>query len=157
MLESLVSRIFPFSKRKIRLRHILHLGCLMERQAEEFYRQFADQVKDRDVRELCLEIADQERNHFGFIQDILSKWKPLVVNKSDLKAMDADGRLRRLFLSPPDPDGTKKDFIEYAMHEEEKMVYFYRNFEKEFGNEWRKTKLWRMVEEEVEKRKQLGY
>lgn len=150
MLESLIYRIFPFFRKKIRLRHILHLGSLMEKQAEQFYRQFAHQAKDMDVQELCLELAHQERKHLGLIQDILSKWKPLPINKRDLKAMDADGRLRRLFLSPPDPDGTMKDFIEYAMNEEKKMVYFYKNFEKEFANEWRKKKLWRMVEEEVE-------
>ena len=150
MLRSLVSKIFPSSQRRIRLRHILHLGSLMEKQAEAFYRQFAQQVEDADVRELCLELANEEKDHFGFIQDILSKWKPLPVNKDNLKAMDADGRLRRLFLSAPNPEGTKKDFIEYAINEEKKMVYFYRNFEKEFAHEWRKTKLWRMVEEEVE-------
>ena len=155
MLESLIYRIFPFLRKKIRLRHILHLGSLMERQAEQFYRQFAHQAQDMDVRELCLELANQEKKHFGFIQDILSKWKPLPINMRDLKAMDADGRLRGLFLSPPDPDGTKKDFMEYAMNEEKKMVYFYKNFEKEFAYEWRKTKLWRMVEEEVEHVKRL--
>jgi rubrerythrin len=127
----------------------------MERQAEEFYRECAQQAQDMEVRELCLELADQERRHFGFIQDILSKWKPLPISNRDLKAMDADGRLRRLFLSPPNPDGTKRDFIEYAMNEEKKMVQFYKNFEKEFGNEWRKTKLWRMIEEEVEHVKKL--
>ncbi|MGD8695182.1 MAG: ferritin family protein, partial [Syntrophobacterales bacterium] len=137
-------------QRKIRLRHILHLGSLMEKQAEAFYRQFAQQAKDADVRELCLELANEEKNHFGFIQNILSKWQPLPVNKHDLKAMDADGRLRRLFLSTPNPEGTKKDFIEYAINEEKKMVHFYRSFEKEFANEWRKTKLWKMIEEEVE-------
>jgi rubrerythrin len=127
----------------------------MEKQAEQFYMQFAHQANDMDVRELCLELANQERKHLGLIQDILSKWRPLPINKRDLKAMDADGRLRRLFLSPPDPDGIMKDFIEYAMNEEKKMVYFYKNFEKEFAYEWRKTKLWRMVEEEVEHVKRL--
>jgi rubrerythrin len=41
------------------------------------------------------------------------------------------------------------------MNEEKKMVHFYKNFEKEFANEWRKTKLWRMIEEEVEHVKKL--
>lgn len=150
MLRSLISRIFPSSQRRIRLRHILHLGSIMEKQAEDFYRQFARQTEDTDVRELCLELANEEKNHFGFIQDILSKWQPLPVKKDNLKAMDADGRLRSLFLSAPNPEGTKKDLIEYAINEEKKMVYFYKNFEKEFAYEWRKTKLWRMIEEEVE-------
>jgi rubrerythrin len=79
----------------------------------------------------------------------------LPVKKDNLKAMDADGRLRKLFLSAPNPEGTKTDFIEYAINEEKKMVYFYKNFEKEFAHEWRKTKLWMMIEEEVEHVKRL--
>ncbi|MGD8776943.1 MAG: ferritin family protein [Syntrophobacterales bacterium] len=155
MLRSLISKIFPSFKKRIRLRHILHLGSVMEKQAEAFYRQFAKEAQDEDVRKLCLELANEERKHFGFIQDILSRWKSLPVNKGDLKAMDADGRLRRLFLSPPNPDRTKKEFIKYAMNEEKKMVNFYMNFEKEFAHEWRKMKLWSMVKEEMEHVKKL--
>jgi len=96
----------------------------MEKQAEAFYRQFAQQTQDVDVRELCLEVANEEKTHFGFIQNILSKWKPLPVNKDNLKAMDADGRLRKLFLSVPNPEGMKRDFIEYAINEEKKWCTF---------------------------------
>ena len=35
-----------------RLRHIFYLGKLMERQAEAFYRRFAEKAQDDDLREI---------------------------------------------------------------------------------------------------------
>jgi rubrerythrin len=63
--------------------------------------------------------------------------------------MDAAGRLREIFLSPPASDATKKQMIEYAMNEEMRMVDFYRSFEKDFSNAWKEARLWEMVEEEM--------
>jgi len=100
MLRSLFSRIFPSSRREARLRHLLHLGSVMERQAEAFYRRFAVQAQDAEVSELCQELADEETNHFKLIRDILSNWKLLPIKSSDLEALDADGRLRSMFSAP---------------------------------------------------------
>jgi len=128
----------------------------MEQQAEAFYRLFAEQAHNADVRELCLRLADDEIRHFRLIENILSGWEPLPVTQSDLEAMDADGKLRNLFLSPPSPNAAKEEIIEYAMNEEEKMVAFYGSFEKEFVRMWKKMKLWDMMEEEKSHVKKLS-
>ena len=65
MPRSFFSRIFSASKKEIRLRHILQLGCLMEQQAETYYRRFAEQAQDTDVRELCLKLANEETQHYS--------------------------------------------------------------------------------------------
>jgi rubrerythrin len=44
----------------------------MERQAEVFYRRFAEQAQDDEVNELCQILADEETNHFKLIRDILT-------------------------------------------------------------------------------------
>ena len=148
MLRSLFSRTFPSSQKKIRLRHVLHLGSLMERQAEAFYRRFAKHAQNDDIKKLYLQLADEETQHFKLIDEQLSQWKSLPIGKKELEAMDADGKLRKVFSSPPSSDTTKKDIIEYALDEEKKMVAFYESFENEFTDWWKSTKLQAMVAEE---------
>lgn len=148
MLRSLFSRIFPSSQKKIKLRHVLHLGSMMERQAEAFYRRFAEHAQHDDVRDLYLQLADEEIQHFKLIDDQLSQWKSLPIGKKDFEAMDAGGKLRKVFSAPPSSNATKKDIVEYALDEEKKMVAFYESFENEFTDWWKSTKLQAMVAEE---------
>ena len=147
-MRSLFSKKFLSSRKGIRLRHVFYIGSLMERQAEAFYKRFAKQALDNDVRELCLLLANEEVQHFKLIDYQLSTWKSLPISKGDLEAMDADGKLRKMFLSPPDLNSTTKETIEYAIDQETKMVAFYESFEKEFTDWWKSTKLKAMVAEE---------
>jgi rubrerythrin len=120
----------------------------MERQAEAFYRRFAKQAQGNDVKKLCLQLADEEVQHFKLIDNQLSRWKSLPISKGDLETMDADGKLRKMFLSPPGLDSTTKEIFEYAIDQETKMVVFYESFEEEFTDWWKSTKLKAMVAEE---------
>lgn len=120
----------------------------MERQAEAFYKKFAKQVQGNDVSELCLQLADEEVQHFKLIDNQLSRWRSLPISKDDLEAMDADGKLRQMFLSPPNLDSNTKEILDYAIDQETKMVAFYESFEKEFTDWWKSTKLETMVVEE---------
>ena len=147
-MKNLFSKKFLSSRKGIRLRHVFHLGSIMERQAEAFYRRFATQIQNNDVRELCLQLADEEVQHFNMINNQLSRWKSLPMNKSDLEVMDANGKLRGMFLSPPSVDSTDEGIIEYAIAQEKKMVAFYESFEKEFTDKWKSFKLNSMVAEE---------
>lgn len=154
MLRSLFSRKSP--KKETRLRHVLYLGSLVERQAEAFYRHLAQQAYDKDVKELYLSLSKDEAKHFSFLNNILSGWKPLPATKEDLETMDAGARLRNLFSSPPSPDATVEEVTEYAMNAEKKMVIFYLDFKNEFVYEWKKIKLWKMIEEEKSHVKKLS-
>lgn len=149
MPRSWFARFFSRSDSEVRLRHVLHLGALIEKQAASFYHQFAKNANNSEVKELCLALADQEAQHFKFIQERLSRWKSLPINADNLEAMDADGWFHRLFLSPPESDTSTRAMVTYAIEEERNMVDFYRNFDKEIYNEWKRMKLWEMVEEEV--------
>ena len=150
MLRLMFSRISSPFRRKVRLRHVLHLVSLMERQAEAFYRSFAREARDADVRELCIKLADEENRHFRMIEAVLSKWPPKPPNRKDLEAIDVDGKLRTLFLSPPSSDVTKTEIIEYAMNMERKMVEFYRSFADKFTSEWKIKKLQLMEVEKIQ-------
>ena len=147
-MRSLSLNKFLSSRKGIRLRHVFHLGSLMEQQAGAFYRRFAKKTQDDNVKELCLQLADEEVQHLHLIDHQLSRWKSLPMSKSDFEAMDADGKLRKMFLSPPSSNSTNKEVIEYAIDQETKMVAFYESFEKEFTDWWKSTKLKAMVLEE---------
>ena len=147
-MRTLFSKKFVFSRKGIRLRHVFYIGTIMERQAEAFYRRFAEKAQDDDMRELYRELAEEEVQHFKLINGQLSRWKSLPIDKRDLEAMDADGKLRQMFLSPPDTNATRKEIIDYAMDQEAKMVAFYESFEKEFNDFWKSAKLQALVTEE---------
>lgn len=147
-MRSFFSKKFLSSRKGIRLRHVFYLGSLMEQQAEAFYRRFAEQTQDNDLKVLYLQLADEEVKHFKLIDYQLSKWKSLPIKKEDLEIMDADSKLRKMFLSPSSTNATKKDIIEYAIDQETKMVEFYESFENEFTDWWKSTKLQAMVAEE---------
>lgn len=147
-MRSLFSKKILSSRKGIRLRHVFYIGSLMERQAEAFYRRFAKQAQGNDVKKLCLQLADEEVQHFKLIDNQLSRWKSLPISKGDLETMDADGKLRKMFLSPPGLDSTTKEIFEYAIDQETKMVVFYESFEEEFTDWWKSTKLKAMVAEE---------
>jgi rubrerythrin len=144
----LFSTKFIFSRRGIRLRHVFYLGTLIELQAESYYRRFAEKMQDDDVRDLYTQLADEEIRHFKMIDGQLARWKSLPISQKDLNAMDADGKLRQMFLTPPDMNATKKEIIDYAINQEEKMVTFYQFFEKEFNDYWKSSKLQALVAEE---------
>ena len=140
MVRLLFYSVFSPFRRKVRLRHVLHLGSVMERHVEAFYRRFAREAQDADVRQLWLNLADEEILHFRMIQALLSKWKSQPPNRSDLEAMDVDRKLRYLLFSPPSPDATSTEIIEYAVNVEKKMVEFYRSFADKFTSEWQISK-----------------
>ena len=150
MLKLLFAWIFSLFRRKMRLRHVLHVGCAMERQAAAFYRRLAREARDAEVRELCLQLADEEIRHFRMVEAVLFKWKPQPPKRSDLEAMDADSRLQSLFFFAPSPDVTKTEIIEYAMNLENKMVEFYRSYADKFTSEWKIKKLQLLEAEKIE-------
>ena len=78
-MRSFFSKKFLSSRKGIRLRHVYYLGSLMERQAEAFYRRFAEQTQDNDLRVLYLHLADEEVKHFKLIDSQLSRWKSLPI------------------------------------------------------------------------------
>ena len=147
-MRSLFSKKFLSSRKGIRLRHVYYLGALMERQAEVFYRRFAEQTHDNDLKVLYLQLADEEVQHLKLIDYQLSQWKSLPIKKEDLSILNADNKLRKMFLSPSSTNATKRDIIEYAIDQETKMVEFYESFENEFTDWWKSTKLQAMVAEE---------
>ncbi len=156
MLRSFILRIFYPERKKIRLRHVLFLGTMLEQQAEEFYRRLARQANDPGVKLLCEELADDEIEHLDLIKGMLSRWQKAPINKSDLEDMGANERLRKLFLSPPGPDATEHEMIEYGIEEEKKMVEFYTDFEKEFPQAWKIMKLREIINEEEKHVKKLS-
>jgi rubrerythrin len=105
----------------------------MEQQAEVFYRHLAEHTNHAGVKQLCYELADEEKAHQILIQNKLSRWKSYPVIQMELDVLDTDKNLRNLFLSPPDRDAAMEEFVEYAIDQENKMVSFYAGFEADFA------------------------
>jgi rubrerythrin len=123
----------------------------MEKQVEAFYRRLARKVLDPAVRNLCLLLAHEETQHFGLIENMLTRWKPSPPSRNNLEAMHADCNLRGLFLSPPGTDATKKEIIEYAIHVDKKILKIYSRFEGNFTSEWKIRKLQLIMAEKTER------
>jgi rubrerythrin len=147
-MKTFFSKKNIFSHRGIRLRHIFYIGTILERQAEAFYRRFAEQSQDNEMRDLYIQLAEEEVRHFKLLDGQLSRWRSLPIDNLDIETVDADGILRQIFLSQPNKNATKKEIIDYAIKQEMKMVAFYKSFEKDFKDFWKETKIQALVAEE---------
>ena len=150
MVKSLLLKILSAFGIRPRLRHVLQLGYIMEQQAIRFYEHFAEQTGNDTVKKLCAEILDEENRHLQLIEDKLSRWKSLPASQKDLTVLDADAKLRNLFLSPPGHNAPAEEFAAYAMDQEQNMVTFYENYKSEFTHTWKRNRLKKMIDEEKE-------
>lgn len=150
-MKEIIEKILGISlppHHQTRLRHVFYLGIKMEEQSEIFYKNFEETADDPDTKQLCSELAEEETQHQRVLEGILSHWQQIPVTDKDLKAIDADGRLSKLFTDPPATDTSTSELLKYAIKEEEKMIKFYANFETEFHSAWKLLKLQDMQDEE---------
>lgn len=138
---------FPAEK-KIHLRHLIQVGISMEEKGKAFYDSFAGRALDQDVKKVSLWLAGQELLHKQFLEDMVSQWLPIPVDKGRIAVIENELKVRGIFVKPPSADFTEKEFIEYAISTENKMVEFYLFFEEKFTAVWKQMNIHKIVGEE---------
>jgi len=136
------------SEKKLHLRHLIQAGILIEEQGSAFYNSFAGRATDQDVKKLCLWLAQKELEHKKFFEDMVSQWLPLPINNERLAVIERELKIRGIFVKPPSPDLTEKEFIEYAISIENEMINFYLFFEEKFMAVWKQMNVHKIVAEE---------
>ena len=136
------------AEKKIHLRHLIQAGVLIEEKGKAFYDSFAERAADKDVKKLCLWLARQELEHKQFLEDMVSQWVPLPIDKERLAVIEHELTIRGIFIRPPSPDLTEREFVEYAISTENKMINFYLFFEEKFTAAWKQMNVQRIVAEE---------
>ena len=121
------------SRVNLRLRLAYHLGNIIERQAEAFYREFAEHTTDQLIGRLCRKIAAEELAHQTLIEKHLSRFTPFPLIQMELDILDSGKAYRSLFSSPPDPKAGVKEITEYVMDQEKKMEALYTGFISDFA------------------------
>jgi len=121
------------SRVNLRLRLVLYLGDIVERQAEAFYRDLAEHSPDTDIRRLCRKTAEEEQGHRILIQKKLSRFEPFPLIQMELDILDIGKEYRTLFLSPPDLNAGLKQTIEYILDQEKRMEALYTGFLSDFA------------------------
>ena len=68
-------------KRKVRLRHVVLMGALIEDEGYKLYHYFAEKSVDPEVREIFKQLADDELEHKEFFENIHQRWLPVALDK----------------------------------------------------------------------------
>jgi rubrerythrin len=82
MLSTIPSSISKLSKREVDL-EILRIGIIAELDAINLYEQLAASTENEDVKKVFLEIAKEEKTHFGEFQALL-----LRLDKEQVKELE---------------------------------------------------------------------
>lgn len=146
MLKELLAGFAP--EQKIHLRHLIQVGILMEERGNAFYDSFAGKALDQDVKRVSLWLAGHELLHKQLLEDIISQWLPIPVDKGRIAVIENELKVRGIFVKPPLPDFTEREFIEYAISIENKMINFYLFFEEKFTAAWKQMNVHKIVNEE---------
>ena len=153
MLKEILARYT--SERKIHLRHLLQAGVLIEEQGKAFYDSLAEKAVKQGVKDLCSKLAREEIGHKQFLEDIVSRWLPLPISHESSAVIERELKERGIFVAPPSPDSTEKEFLKYAIETENKMIDFYLFFEEKFSDTWKKMNGERVANEDRRHAEQL--
>jgi len=82
MLSTIPSSISKLSKREVDL-EILRIGIIAELDAINLYEQLAASTENEDLKKVFLEIAKEEKTHFGEFQALL-----LRLDKEQVKELE---------------------------------------------------------------------
>ncbi|HEX9780641.1 MAG TPA: ferritin family protein [bacterium] len=132
----------------IRLRDVLQMGALMEDRGRAFYAQLASRASSPDIRSLCEELARREAQHQALIERTLGRWLTVPMGKSTLALLDQEMRVRGIFQTAPPANAPVDAMLRYAIEQERVMEHFYRDFEQDFPDAWKRMHLQELVMEE---------
>jgi len=130
---------------------ILSRGIANERLSEKFYRMAAEKARQPEVRQVLLELADDEQGHARLLEDVRSGKKELPPPKED----HATGLLEA--MAGPSPSGRQspKDAFRMAIEKEKAAVEFYKSWASIFGAGPERDLLERLAEMEEGHRERL--
>lgn len=86
MLSTIPSSTSKLSKREVDL-EILRVGIIAELDAINLYEQLAASTENEDLRKVFLEIAREEKTHFGEFQALLLK-----LDKEQVEELEKGGK-----------------------------------------------------------------
>lgn len=136
-------------KKDIRLRHLLHIGILVEERGKDFYEGLAQRAADSKVKELCRRLTREEIEHRQLIAKMLYRWLPVSIDRKTLDFFEKELEASGIFKDPPPADSTIEALLAYALDQERKMVDFYASFESAFPAEWKRMHVKRLADEEI--------
>lgn len=143
------------AEKKVHLRHLIQVGISMEEKGKAFYDSLAEKAVKQGVKDLCSGLAQAELGHKQFLEDMVSRWLPLPINNERSAFIERELKARGIFLAPPSPDSTEKEFLKYAIGMENKMMDFYLFFEEKFQETWKKMNVDKVANEERRHAEQL--
>ena len=139
----------------VRLRHLIQLGVRLEVKGESFYQDLSQRVSRPETKRLCLKLSQDEVNHRKLLESTLARWTPLQADEDTFAQFDSRLQAQGIFQEPSSGDVSEEEMVRYAIDQEKKMAGFYRSFEKDFPQEWKKGYVQRLVMEEESHAEQL--
>lgn len=132
----------------IRLRDLFRLAALIEEAGKDFYTKMGLKAADPETKKLCAWLAEEEEKHRQFVQDHLDRWRVLGPHLTEWPAFLEKVRQEGFYADPPGDNASEEELAAFAIRQEIKTAEFYRLFESAFPEEWKRSRLERLVGEE---------
>lgn len=132
----------------VRLRDLFRLAALIEEAGKDFYTKLELKAVNPETKQLCAWLAEEEEKHRQFVQDHLNRWRVLGTHLTEWPAFLEKVKQEGFYADPPGENATEEEMAAFAIRQEIKTAEFYQLFKSAFPEEWKRSRLERLVGEE---------
>jgi len=133
----------------VRLRDLFRVAVLIEENGKDFYLKMEARAGRPETKKLCAWLAAEEDRHRLFAQAHLDRWQPLGTHLTDWPILLERVKQEGFFAAPPSAGAAETEMAAFAIKQEIKSAEFYRLFEQAFPEAWKRSRLDRLVQEEL--------
>ncbi|OGR70737.1 MAG: hypothetical protein A2089_06465 [Elusimicrobia bacterium GWD2_63_28] len=134
--------------RNIRLRDLFRLAALIEEAGKDFYAKLELKAANPETKKLCAWLAEEEEQHRLFVQGHLDRWRVLGTHLTEWPVFLEKVKQEGFYADPPGENASEEEMAAFAIRQEIKTAEFYKLFEAAFPEEWKRSRLERLVGEE---------
>ena len=126
---------------------ILEFAMQMEKDSEQFYRDFASQTENKGLRTILNMLADEERKHLSIVEEMKTGMPTAVETNilDDVKNVFVEMKQTGTFL---EPEITQIQLYTKAQGMEQKSVDFYKENAEQVKRQYQKALFLKLAEEE---------
>ena len=142
-------------KEEVSLWDFLTVIFRMEQRAAAFFEEASKRLSHQRSRELCSELADEERKQADLINAKLSEWTHKAFDESILDTLEEMIVSQGIYTKPILSGASEKDILEYAIEMKSLIQDLYSSFIRSFPFVHVKEQLRKLLEYQRDQKEQL--
>lgn len=135
---------------QVSLRDFLSVVLTMEERAVLFFEEAFRRLTDERSKDLCLELAGEEKKHVDVLKTSLSQWNYKTPEEEFARALEEKMNEQGLYIKPLLTGALPVDVLEYAVEMNGITQDLYSAFMRYFPMDWKREKINELLSQQVE-------